>query len=138
VAIGRRSYRAHLELLRTPRWQKLAAAGARKQRMLWASTGVKDPKAPPDLYVAAFAAPETIDTMPEKTLLAFAEHGGPVNPMPEDGGDAEAVLARFAAAGVDVEALAKKLQVDGAQSFVKSWTELLKRIAGKGAALGAS
>jgi transaldolase len=138
VAIGWRTYRAHCALLRTPRWGKLAAAGARKQRMLWASTGVKDPKAPPDLYVAALAAPETIDTMPEKTLLAFAEHGGAVTAIPADGGDAETVLARFAAAGIDVDSLAAKLQVDGAQAFVKSWTELLKRIADKSAALGAS
>jgi len=138
IAIGRRTYRAHCDLLRTPRWSKLAAAGARKQRMLWASTGVKDPKAPADLYVKAFAAPQTIDTMPEKTLLAFAEHGGAVAPMPEDGGDSETVLAQFAAAGIDVDALAAKLQVDGAQSFVKSWAELLKRIADKGAALRAS
>jgi transaldolase len=127
-----------LELLRTPRWRTLAAAGAHHQRLLWASTGVKDPKAPADLYVTAFAAPETIDTMPEKTLLAFAKNGGAFTAIPADGGDAEAVLARFAAAGIDVDALAAKLQVDGAQSFVASWTELLKRIADKGAALGTS
>jgi len=136
VAIGWRTYRAHCELLRTPRWRALAAAGARKQRMLWASTGVKDPKAASDLYVTALAAPETIDTMPEKTLLAFAEHGSVKTAMPEDGGDAEDVLRRFAAAGVDVDSLAAKLQVDGAKSFVNSWTELMQRIADKGAALG--
>ena len=135
VAISMRTYRAHCELLETKRWRELAAAGARKQRMLWASTGVKDPKAPADLYVAALAAPETIDTMPEKTLLAFAEHGTVKSVMPKDGGDAEDVLKRFAAAGIDVDALAEKLQVEGAQSFVKSWAELMQRIADKSAAL---
>jgi len=138
IAIAMRTYRAHCELLETKRWRDLAAAGARKQRMLWASTGVKDPKAPADLYVSAFAAPETIDTMPEKTLLAFASGGKIGGVMPRDGGDAEDVLRRFAEAGVDVDALATKLQADGAQSFVKSWTELMKRIAQKGAALGES
>jgi transaldolase len=138
IAIGMRTYRAHCELLETKRWRDLAAAGARQQRMLWASTGVKDPNAPADLYVSAFAAPETIDTMPEKTLLAFAERGTVKTPMPKDGGDAEEVLKRFAAAGVDVDKLAATLQVDGAQSFVKSWAELLQRISEKGAALATS
>jgi transaldolase len=138
IAVGMRTYRAHCELLETKRWRDLAAAGARKQRMLWASTGVKDPKAPADLYVAAFAAPETVDTMPEKTLLAFAESGSVKSAMPKDGGDAEEVLKRFTKAGIDVDALAAKLQIDGAQSFVKSWTELMQRIAEKGAALATS
>jgi transaldolase len=138
IAIGRRTYRAHCELLETERWRALAAAGARKQRMLWASTGVKDPDAPADLYVSAFAAPDTIDTMPEKTLLAFAERGTVKSPMPRDGGDAEDVLGEFAAAGIDVDRLAATLQVDGAKSFVKSWEELLQRISEKGAALATS
>ncbi len=138
IAIAMRTYRAHCELLQTKRWRDLEAAGARKQRMLWASTGVKDPKAPADLYVSAFAAPETIDTMPEKTLLAFAEKGKVAGVMPKDGGDSEAVLQRFAAAGIDVDALATQLQAEGAQSFVKSWTELMKRIADKGAVLATS
>jgi transaldolase len=138
IAIGMRTYRAHCELLQTKRWRDLTAAGAQKQRMLWASTGVKDPKAPTDLYVSAFAAPETIDTMPEKTLLAFAQNGSVKAVMPKDGGDAEQVLKRFAAAGVDVDALATKLQVEGAQSFVKSWAELMQRIAEKGAVLATS
>ena len=133
-----RTYRAHCELLESRRWRDLAAAGARKQRMLLASTGVKDPKAPADLYVSAFAAPETIDTMPEKTLLAFAERGAVKTPMPKDGGDAEDVLKRFAAAGIDVDQLAATLQVEGAQSFVKSWAELLQRISAKGAALASA
>jgi transaldolase len=135
IAIGMRIYRAHNDLLQTPRWRDLEAAGARKQRMLWASTGVKDPKAPAALYVSAFAAPETIDTMPEKTLLAFAKDGSVKSVLPKDGGDAEKVLERFAQAGVDVDAVAANLQVEGAQSFVKSWTELMKRIADKGKAL---
>jgi transaldolase len=113
----------------------LEAKGARKQRMLWASTGTKDPKAPPGLYVEALAAPDTIDTMPEKTLLAFGQGGALRGVMNKDGGNAEAVLARFAGAGIDVDALAAKLQVDGAASFVKSWTELMQRIQDKSAAL---
>ena len=138
VAVALQTYRAHCELLETKRWRDLAAAGALKQRMLWASTGVKDPKAPADLYVTALAAPETIDTMPEKTLLAFAEHGIVKSVMPKDGGDAEKVLESFAEAGVDVDELAAKLQVEGAQSFVNSWAELMQRIAEKSAALAAS
>jgi transaldolase len=135
VAIMQRTYRAHLELIGGKRWQDLQAKGARKQRMLWASTGTKDPKAPAGLYVEALAAPDTIDTMPEKTLLAFAESGSLKGVMAQDGGDAEDTLGRFARAGIDVNALAAQLQVDGAASFVKSWTELLKRIEDKSAAL---
>jgi len=103
--------------------------------MLWASTGTKDPQASPNLYVEALAAPDTVDTMPEKTLLAFAASGQVKSAMPPDGGDAEDELKRFAAAGIDVVALAQKLQVEGAQSFVKSWNELLQSIADKSAAL---
>jgi transaldolase len=135
IAIAGRTYRAYRELLALPRWRKLAAAGARPQRLLWASTGTKDPKAPDTLYVEALAAPGTIDTMPEKTLRAFAEHGEIKGVMPEDGGDAEAVLARFAKAGIDTDALARELQRDGAQAFVKSWRELMTRIAEKSDAL---
>jgi transaldolase len=130
IAIGRRTYRTYRELLGSKRWHKLAAAGARPQRLLWASTGTKDPQAPDTLYVEALAAPDTVDTMPEKTLRAFAEHGEIRGAMAADGGDAEAVLARFAQAGIDVDALALQLQRDGAQAFVKSWKELLERIAG--------
>ena len=135
IAIMQRTYRAHCELLAAKRWQELEAKGARKQRMLWASTGTKDPKAPPDLYVAALAAPDTIDTMPEKTLLAFAEKGSVKGVMAKDGGDAETVLSSFARAGVDVTELAAQLQSEGAASFVKSWTELMQRIQKKSAAL---
>jgi transaldolase len=135
IAIMQRTYRAHCELIGGKRWKDLEAKGARKQRMLWASTGTKDPKAPAGLYVEALAAPDTIDTMPEKTLLAFAESGNLEGVMAKDGGDAEDVLGRFARAGIDVNALAAQLQVDGAASFVKSWTELMKRIEDKSAAL---
>ena len=135
IAIAGRAYHAHIELLASKRWRDLEAAGARKQRMLWASTGTKDPKAAPDLYVSALAAPDTIDTMPEKTLLGFAASGSIKSVMAEDGADAERVLGAFAKAGIDVEALAARLQVEGAESFVKSWSELMKRIADKSSAL---
>jgi transaldolase len=135
IAIAARAYRAHNELLAGKRWQVLESAGARKQRMLWASTGTKDPKAPAGLYVEALAAPDTVDTMPEKTLLAFAANGTVKSVMAKDGGDAERVLARFAAAGIDIVALAARLQEEGAESFVKSWSELMQRIADKSAAL---
>jgi transaldolase len=135
IAIMQRTYRAHCELLAGKRWKDLEAKGARKQRMLWASTGVKDPKAPAALYVEALAAPDTIDTMPEKTLLAFAEKGGAKAVMAKDGADAEQVLGGFAKAGIDVDALAAQLQVEGAASFVKSWNELMQRIQDKSAAL---
>ena len=135
IAIGARTYRAYRELLAAQRWRRLAAAGARPQRLLWASTGTKDPNAPDTLYVEALAAPDTIDTIPEKTLRAFAEHGELKGVMAEDGGDAEAVLARFTQAGIDLDALEQELQRDGAQAFVKSWQELLQRIADKSQAL---
>jgi transaldolase len=135
IAIGQRTYRAYRELLASPRWHKLAAVGARPQRLLWASTGTKDPDAPDTLYVEALAAPGTIDTIPEKTLRAYAEHGAFKGTMPADGGDAETVLARFAQAGIDIDVLAIQLQREGAQAFVKSWKELLQRIAAKSVAL---
>ncbi len=137
IAIAQRTYRAHCELLQGKRWRSLEAAGARKQRMLWASTGTKDPTAAAGLYVEALAAPDTIDTMPEKTLLALAAGGTVTSVMAQDGGDAEQVLAQFARAGVDIDALAATLQLEGAESFIKSWTELMKRIADKSAALAA-
>jgi transaldolase len=135
IAIGQRTYRAYCDMLASERWQKLAKQGAHPQRLLWASTGTKDPNASDTLYVEALAAPDTIDTMPEKTLLAFAAGGTIKGVMAKDGGDAEAVLGRFADAGIDIDALAARLQVDGAESFVKSWSELMKRIADKSAAL---
>jgi len=131
IAVGQQTYRAYRTLLASPRWQKLAAAGAMPQRLLWASTGTKDPSAVDTLYVSALAAPDTIDTLPEKTLNAFAEHGQLHGVMASDGGDADAVLAQIAAAGVDVDALAATLQRDGAQAFVMSWQQLLQRITDK-------
>jgi len=137
IAIAQRTYAVHRKLLASERWLKLSRAGVRPQRLLWASTGTKDPNASDTLYVEAFAAPDTIDTVPEKTLKAFADHGEVQGVMAADGGDAESMLARFARAGVNVDALATQLQVDGAKAFVKSWQELLKRIADKSAALTA-
>jgi transaldolase len=135
IAVGQQTYRAYRELLASPRWQKLAAAGAQPQRLLWASTGTKDPSASDTLYISAFAAPDTVDTMPEKTLQAFADHGQLHGVMATDGGDAETTLAQIGKAGVDIDALASKLQKDGAQAFVKSWTQLLGRIEKKAGAL---
>jgi transaldolase len=138
IAIAQRAYRAYRELIESKRCRDLAAQGAVPQRMLWASTGVKDPSASPTLYVEALAAPDTIDTMPEKTLLAFAEKGKVPAPMREDGGEAEQMLARFERAGIDVAALAQRLQSEGAQSFVKSWRELMQSITEKSSALTAA
>ncbi len=135
IAIAGRTYRAYRELLASPRWRKLAEAGAQPQRLLWGSTGTKDLQASATLYVEALAAPGTINTMPEKTLRALAEHGELAEAMPEDGGDAETVLESFTRAGVDVDALAGQLQREGAQAFVKSWNALLRRIAEKSDAL---
>jgi len=135
IGIAMRTYKAYRDLLAAPRWQKLAAVGAQPQRLLWASTGSKDPAAPDTLYLEALAAPDTIDTIPEKTLLAFADHGRRKGVMAEDGGEAEALMARFAQADIDIDALAVQLQRDGAQSFVKSWQSLLQRIELKSAAL---
>ena len=135
IAIAKRSYRAYRQLLDSPRWRKLAAAGARPQRLLWASTGTKDPAAPDTLYVEALAAPATVNTMPEKTLLAFADHGRVGGVLPEDGGDAEAVLAEFARAKIDTAKVAADLQREGTQSFDKSWKDLMDCIAAKSTAL---
>ena len=135
IAIANRTYKAYRELLAAPRWQKLANAGAQPQRLLWASTGTKDPVASDTLYIEALAAPNTINTMPEKTLLAFAEHGELNGPMHTGGGNSEAMLVEFAKVGVDVETLAATLQREGAQSFTKSWNSLMDRIAAKSAAL---
>jgi transaldolase len=135
IAIAKLAYKAYRELLTAPRWKSLAAAGARPQRLLWASTGTKDPTAGDTLYVQALAAPDTINTMPEKTLLAFADHGEVHGVMPVDGGDAQLVLMEFAHDGVDQTQLAAQLQHEGAESFTKSWRDLLDVIASKSAAL---
>jgi transaldolase len=135
IAIARRTYSAYCGMIGSPRYQRVLNQGARPQRLLLASTGTKDPKAPDTLYVAALAAPLTVDTMPEGTLKAFADHGQVGAPMAADGADCDAVLAQFAAAGIDVDALAATLQSEGAASFAKSWNELMNVIAGKSTAL---
>jgi transaldolase len=132
IAIAMRTYKAYRDLLASKRWQKLAAAGARPQRLLWASTGTKDPAAPDTLYIEALAAPDTINTIPEKTLLAFAEHGKVNDVLPLDEGYAETVLAEFTREGVDDEALAADLQREGTAAFAASWSDLISRIASKG------
>jgi transaldolase len=135
IAVAKRTYKAYRQLLASPRWQRVYNAGARPQRLLWASTGTKDPKASDVLYIKALAAPFTVNTIPEGTLKALADHGeiGPM--LPVDGGDCEAVLAEFARAGIDPGALGAQLQDEGAKSFVKSWNELMTVIASKSAAL---
>lgn len=135
IAIAKRAYKAYRELLAAPRWRKLAAAGARPQRLLWASTGTKDPNASDTLYIEALAAPDTINTIPDKTLHAFADHGELTDVLPVDGGDAEEVLAEFARLGVDDATLAAQLQGEGTESFDQSWQDLMGRIASKSATL---
>ena len=138
IAIAMRTYKAYRDLLASKRWQKLAASGVRPQRLLWASTGTKDPAALDTLYVEALAAPDTVNTIPEKTLLAFAEHGKINNVLPFDEVHAEtveAVIAEFTREGINDEALAAELQREGAESFAKSWNDLLACIASKSTAL---
>ncbi len=135
IAIAQRAYKAYCELLASPRYQRVLNFGARPQRLLWASTGTKDPKASDMLYVKALASPFTVNTMPEATLKALADHGDVGAILRADGGDCEQVLAQFAKAGVDVEALAAQLQSEGAKSFVQSWNELMEVIDSKSAAL---
>ena len=135
IAISQRAYKAYRDLLASPRWQQLAAAGAHPQRLLWASSGVKDPAAPDTMYVEALAAPDTVNTMPDKTLKAFADHGKVGAVMAVDGGDAEATLAAFGKAGVDIDALALRLQHEAADSFAKSWNSLLAGLKEKSAML---
>ncbi|GMV47281.1 MAG: transaldolase [Pseudomonadota bacterium] len=136
IAVAREVYRDYLAFLASPRLQRVMNAGLWPQRLLLASTGTKDPKASDTLYVEALAAPFTIDTIPDATLEAFAAHGEVAAPMPADGGDCDEVLAAVRRAGIDVDALAARLQSDGAAAFVKSWHALLGRIAAKSAELG--
>jgi transaldolase len=131
IAIAKRTYKAYRALLDSPRWQRAFNDGARPQRLLWASTGTKDPAASDILYIRALAAPFTVNTMPEGTLKALADHGALGGMLPADGGDGEKVLAMFASAGVNVDALASQLQDEGAKSFVDSWRELMGVIAAK-------
>src|SRR5262245_7209137 len=135
IAVAKRIYQAYRTLLGSPRWQRVFNAGARPQRLLWASTGTKDPGASDVLYVRSLAAPFTVNTMPEATLKALADHGSLGGLLPADGGGAEEMLTRFAAAGIDVGALADQLQAEGAKSFVNSWNELMAVIASKSARL---
>ena len=128
IAIAMRTYKAYRDLLASLRWRKLADAGARPQRLLWASTGTKDPAATDTLYVQALGAPDTINTIPEKTLQAFADHGQVGTALPADGGYAETVIDEFRREGVDCEALAARLQREGADAFATSWHAMLARI----------
>jgi transaldolase len=137
VAIGLQVYRAYRDVMDSDRWQRLQNAGARTQRLLWASTSTKDPRAPDDLYLKCLGAPFTVTTVPEATLRAFHDHGHVGTPMPADGGNSDATLADFTGAGVDPDALAAKLQSDGAKSFVDAWNDLIAHIDEQSAALRA-
>lgn len=136
IAIGERTYKSFREFIDGERWTELKEHGAKPQRLLMASTGTKDPALPDTLYITALAAPETVNTMPEKTLLAFADHGAVDGPMPLDGGDCEAVLAGVTSAGVDLDALAEQLQVEGRDSFDAAWHAMIADIAAKAEAVG--
>jgi transaldolase len=138
IAMAKRTYRAYRAVLDSDRWRRLANEGARPQRLLWASTGTKDPAASDVLYVRALAAPFTVNTLPEKTLLAFGDHGVVGDFLPTDGGNAEEVVSRFVQAGVDVDAVAARLQQEGADAFVASWDELIENIGHKTSALTAA
>ena len=131
IAVAGVAYSAYRELLNSDRWRRLAARGAIPQRLLWASTGTKDPAAPDCLYVEALAAPDTVNTLPEKTLRAFVDHGRVRGVMAADGISARATLQSFETAGIDLNALARRLQIEGAQAFAKSWSQLMGRIAQK-------
>ncbi|HTY50458.1 MAG TPA: transaldolase [Steroidobacteraceae bacterium] len=135
LAVGQQSFQAYRSLLDSDRWQRLENLGARPQRLLFASTGVKDPAAPDTLYITALAAPNTVNTMPEETLLAFADHGRVGGVLGADGAGSAQVLADYARAGVDVAALAARLQAEGAEAFVASWKNLLASIGAKAQAL---
>ena len=138
IAIGQRSYKAYCDLIASPRYRRVMNEGGRPQRLLFASTGTKDPKASDVLYVEALAAPYTVNTMPESTLLDLYDHGNIGATTPPDGGDCEAVLAQFKEAGVDIDAVAATLQTEGAASFVKSWNELMSVLASKSETLKAA
>jgi transaldolase len=135
IAVAKRAYKAYRELLDSPRWERALNAGARPQRLLWASTGTKDPKASDVLYIKSLAAPLTVNTMPDATLKALAGHGEIGAILPADGGDCEQVLAQFGRAGVNIDELAAQLQDEGAKSFVQSWKDLMAVIASKSAVL---
>ena len=138
IAMAKRTYKTYRDVLDSDRWKRLVNEGARPQRLLWASTGTKDPEASDVLYVRALAAPLTVNTMPEKTLLAFGDHGMVEQFLPADGGNAEEVIGRFTRAGVNVDALAARLQKEAAEAFVTSWDELIENIGQKSSALMAA
>jgi transaldolase len=138
IAIAHRTYKVYREILASERWQRLARAGAAPQRLLWASTGTKDPALPQGYYVTALAASETVNTIPEKTLLAFAEHGEVGGVLTEDTSEADRVIERAREAGVDGDALAAKLQSEGRDLFVESWNELLQCVDAKRNAMKAA
>jgi transaldolase len=138
IAVGTRAYRMYRSLLASARWHQLAAKGARPQRLLFASTGTKSKALPDTYYISAFAAPQTVNTMPEATLLAFADHGEMRGVLAADGGDADAMLVRIGQAGVDVDALAAELQVQGRDAFIASFDQVLERVATKMKALRAA
>lgn len=131
IAMGERIYKAYHDLMASPRWQRINNEGAHGQRLLWASTGTKDPKASDILYIKALASPFTVNTMPENTLNAFGDHGEVGDVLATDGVAGEKTLAAFTKAGIDIDALAAKLQDDGAASFVASWQELMGGIDAK-------
>jgi transaldolase len=137
LAIGFQTYKAYRELMDSDRWQRLANQGARLQRLLWASTSTKDPKAPDTLYVHQLGAPFTVNTVPEGTLLAFYDHGHAGTAIPADGGDSAATIAAFEKAGIDATALAATLQSSAADSFVEAWNDLMAHIDAQTAALAA-
>ena len=137
IAVGKDCYAAYRELLASDRVRALVNKGARGQRLLFASTGTKDPNAPDTMYIDALAAAHTVNTMPEPTLLAYADHGTVGDPIPADGGDAADTLAEFTSAGIDLGALAERLQAEGKESFNKSWNELLGSLESKREAVAA-
>jgi transaldolase len=135
LAVAKRAYKAYLNLLSSPRWMRAYNAGARPQRLLWASTGTKDPKASDVLYVKSLAAPFTVNTIPQGTLQAFVDHGEIGATIPADGGNSEEELARFAGANIDIRALSTELQEEGGDAFVNSWNDLMRVIDSKSATL---
>ncbi len=129
LAVGADLYQAYRELMDSDRWQRLEASGARMQRLLFASTSTKDPASPDTLYVTGLVAPMTVNTMPDNTLEAFADHGVVGAHLPADGGDCQMILHAFTDAGIDLESLAAQLQTEGAASFVDAWHDLIGHVA---------
>jgi transaldolase len=135
IAVAKQTYRSYRDLLDSDRWQRLESLGARPQRLLFASTGTKDPRSPDTMYISALAAPNTVNTMPGETLNAFADHGAVGSLLSSDGGDCDKVVAEYTSAGINIDALARQLQADGAKAFAKSWHDLLASVDAKSKAL---